>query len=69
MFRLLTVIGCAYCITVSKFDFEKAKNRFNKAKTWCEDKKDDFTDDLKDLKKTWEEGDIKKTIDKVTDFT
>ena len=69
MFRLLTFVGCAYCITVSKFDLEKAKNRFNNAKTWVDDKKDSFISDCKDIKETWEEGDIKKTIDKIKDFT
>ena len=69
MLRFLTVIGCAYCITVTKFDLEKAKNRFNKAKTWVNDKKDSVVDDLKDIKETWEEGDIKATIDRVKDFT
>ena len=69
MYRLLTVIGCAYCITVSKFDLEKAKSRFNKAKTWVEDKKDNLISDVTDLKETWEEGDVMQTINKVKEFT
>ena len=69
MFKLITLLSCASCISLSKFDIDKAKTRFDTAKSWATEKKDSLVTDAKDLKEIYEQGDIVATRNKVKEFT